>query len=163
MSPKRTKSSRTPRGAQKWILEELQSIGRSASLSTDKISKRIAKASGKSFHKNSVYLALRKLTNQGRIKVTRMGHSKSYSLSEVSKPPKSMPSSKTATVVPASSVENSAGVSHETWPERVAHAAGLPHKLALGEILVLSVSEDHVLVATNLHGRLVFERLPLPK
>ena len=48
-----------------------------------------------------------------------------------------------------------------TWPERVAHDAMLPHKLALGEILVLSVSNGHVLAATNLHGRLVFERHPL--
>ncbi|HZY70868.1 MAG TPA: hypothetical protein VFF67_07840 [Thermoplasmata archaeon] len=38
----------------------------------------------------------------------------------------------------------------------------LPHKLALGEILVLSVTEGEVLTATNLHGRLLLERHPLP-
>jgi hypothetical protein len=41
-------------------------------------------------------------------------------------------------------------------------AAMLPHKLALGEILVLSIGNGQVLTATNLHGRLALERHPLP-
>jgi len=48
-------------------------------------------------------------------------------------------------------------------PESIRLAAGLPHKLALGEILVFPVRDGHVLAATNLHGRLVFERHPLPR
>jgi hypothetical protein len=39
----------------------------------------------------------------------------------------------------------------------------LPHKLALGEILVLSIGNGQVLTATNLHGRLSLERHPLPE
>jgi hypothetical protein len=42
-------------------------------------------------------------------------------------------------------------------------AAMLPHKLAPGEILVLSIGSGNVLTATNLHGRLALERHPLPE
>ena len=59
MSPKRAKTSRKPRGAQKWILAELRSLDSGATLSTSKIAKRIAKSSGKKYHMLSVYGALR--------------------------------------------------------------------------------------------------------
>jgi len=51
---------------------------------------------------------------------------------------------------------------HALSPESIRLSAGLPHKLALGEILVFPVRDGHVLATTNLHGRLVFERHKVP-
>jgi hypothetical protein len=161
MSPKRAKMSKEPHGAQKWILAELRTLGPSASLSTSKIAKRIAKSSGKKFHKNSVYLALRQLAGRGDIEATRVGQEKTY---RVAKGPDS-----SADLSPpasdAAQVETSPQADHpgQGVPAGLGvQAAMLPHKLAVGEILVLSISDGHVLTATNLHGRFVLERHPLP-
>src|SRR5271169_6596831 len=78
MSPKRAKTSRKPRGAQKWILAELRSIDSGTTLSTSQIAKRIAKSSGKKYHKMSVYGALRLLVGRGDIKAKRDGQEKAY-------------------------------------------------------------------------------------
>jgi hypothetical protein len=161
MSPKRAKMSKEPRGVQKWILAELRSIGPSASLSTSKISKRIAKASGKKFHKNSVYLALRELAGRGAIKATREGLEKTY---HVAKGPES---SGNESPPPGKAGKDEAAPQADRTTQPTPSdpgdlAAMLPHKLALGEILVLSIGKGQVLTATNLHGRLVLERHPVP-
>jgi hypothetical protein len=161
MSPKRAKRSKEPRGAQKWILAELRSLGPSATLSTSKIAKRIAKSSGNKFHKNSVYLALRELAARGDIKATRVGLEKMY---HVAKGPESgathSPLAREAARVETPPQADRA--LQPTAPDYGVQAATLPHKLALGEILVLSIGNGHVLTATNLHGRLALERHPLP-
>lgn len=161
MSPKRAKKFMEPRGAQKWILAELRSLPPAASLSTSKIAKRIAKSSGKKFHQNSVYLALRQLAGRGDIRATRVGLEKTY---RVGKGQES-----NADQLPyageAAGVETSPRTDRPpqpTPPGRGVQEASLPHKLALGEILVLSIGDGHVLTATNLHGRLALERHPLP-
>ena len=162
MSPKRAKRSKGPRGAQKWILAELRALGPSATISTSNVAKRIAKSSGKKFHKNSVYLALRELAARGDIKVTRVGLEKTYRIAKDIGPRANQrpPASKAAKV----------GVSPEghrrtqpTPSDSGVLAAMFPHKLALGEILVLSIGNGYVLTATNLHGRLTLERHPLPE
>jgi hypothetical protein len=161
MSPKRAKSLKEPRGAQKWILAELRSLGPKASLSTSKIAKRIAKSSGKKFHKNSVYLALRQLAGRGDIKATRNGLEKTYRIAVglESRSKKSPTATEAAEVEPAP--EADAPMRPAPSDPRVL-AAMLPHKLALGEILVLSIGNGQVLTATNVHGRLELERHPLP-
>jgi hypothetical protein len=162
MSPKPAKKSKEPRGAKKWILAELRSLGPSASLSTSKLVKRIAKSSGKKFHQNSVYLALRQLVGRGDIKATRVGLEKTYRIAMDlgSSSKRSSPASE------GSRVEATPEVDRPMPPTRSdpgVGAAMLPHKLALGEILVLSFGNGHVLTATNLHGRLALERHPLPE
>jgi hypothetical protein len=161
MSPKRAKRSKEPRGAQKWILAELRSLDPSATLSTSKIAKRIAKSSGKKFHKNSVYLALRELAARGDIKVTRVGLEKTYRSAKDLNPSgnQTPPASKAAQVEASPEGERPM---HPTPSDPGSLAAMLPHKLALGEILVLSIGNGQVLTATNLHGRLALERHPLP-
>ena len=161
MSPKRAKTSKEPRGAQKWILAELRSLGPSASLSTSKIAKRIAKSSGKKFHQNSVYLALRQLAGRGDVKATRVGLEKTYRIAMDLGRGSTQPQRpiEAAKVEPAP--EGDAPMPPTPSDARVL-AAMLPHKLALGEILVLSIGNGHVLTATNLHGRLALERHPLP-
>ncbi|MFI5417818.1 MAG: hypothetical protein ACHQ2Y_02820 [Candidatus Lutacidiplasmatales archaeon] len=161
MAAKRTRSRSEPRGAQKWILAELRSLPPAASLSTSKIAKRIAKSSGKKFHQNSVYLALRQLAGRGDIKATRVGLEKTYRVAKGHERSgdKSPPGGE------AARVETSPHTDRPPQPTRSdfgVQAASLPHKLALGEILVLSIGDGHVLTATNLHGRLALERHPLP-
>jgi hypothetical protein len=162
MSPKRARTPDEPRGAQEWILAELRSLGPPASLSTSRIAKRIAKSSGKKFHKNSVYLALRQLAGRGDIKATRDGLEKTYRISKdlESKSERSSPAIEAAKVVRAPDVN---ATTRPTPCDPGALPAILPHKLALGEILVLSIGNGHVLTATNLHGRLALERHPLPE
>jgi hypothetical protein len=162
MSPKRAKISKKPRGAQEWILAELRSLGPSTSISTSKIAKRIAKSSGKRFHKNSVYLALRLLAGRGDIKATRVGLEKTYRIAK-------NPKSSAKQTQPAAAAAKAEPAHRGDAPMRPplsdpgVLAAMLPHKLALGEILVLSIGNGHVLTATNLHGRLALERHPLPE
>jgi len=162
MSPKRAKRSKEPRGAQKWVLAELRSLGPAATLSTAEVAKRIAKSSGKKFHKNSVYLALRELAARDYIKVTRVGLEKTYRISKGLEPS----ANQTPSANKAAKVEVPPEGDRPMQP--TAFDPGvlgtlLPHKLALGEILVLSIGNGQVLTATNLHGRLALERHPIPE
>ncbi|MCI4333075.1 MAG: hypothetical protein L3K01_05050 [Thermoplasmata archaeon] len=150
MSPKSAKAARKLRGAQKWILEELRALGPSVRLSTSQIAKKISKARGKAFHKNSVYNALRILVRRGHVTVVRDGHEKLYQSTGASRAESPAPNA-----APAPSPKGSASVGEVS-------GAMLPHKLALGEILVVSMDAHQIVTATNLHGRLVLERHPLP-
>jgi hypothetical protein len=136
-------------------MAEISSIRASESLSTAQLSKRIRKASGKDFHKNSIYLALRKLVDRGAIQSVRNGQEKSYKIAGGSA---SSSSASMSTSPSAPSEINAVAVPSDLAPP----GSALPHKLALGEILVLGMSDGQVLTATNLHGRLVVERHPLP-
>lgn len=99
---------------------------------------------------NSVYNALRILARRGTIDMVREGRQKFYQIAgAVRRKPGRPPGSKSVPAIPP-------GVSADT------SLPALPHKLALGEILVLSVSDGGILTATNQHGRLVVERHPVP-
>jgi hypothetical protein len=149
MSAKTAKATRKLRGAQKWILDELRAVGPSVRLSTSQIAKKVSKSRGKTFHKNSVYNALRILVRRGTISVVRDGHEKLYQASATGagSPETSMPAAEAAMPVSGSPTPTN---------------DSFPHKLALGEILVVGVDGQHLVTATNLHGRLVLERHPLP-
>lgn len=149
MSPKSAKASRKLRGAQKWIVTELRSLGPSVRLSTSQIAKRISRARGKAFHKNSVYNALRILVKSGHVTMVRSGHEKQYQASSGAGAAAAAPAARAPAMAATTAAVPSAG-------------GMLPHKLALGEILVVSVEGGQVVTATNLHGRLVLERHPLP-
>jgi len=162
MATRRSKAAQKFRGAQKWIMAEVSSLRPSESLSTSQIAKRIKKASGKEFHKNSVYLALRKLVDRGSLQAVRVGQEKTYKVGKSGGAASSAPA---APPMPAgSSVPAAAPVppSVETVDQAAAQSAALPHKLALGELLVLEVRDGQVLTATNLHGRLVMEWHAVP-
>ena len=150
MPRRRTRAIRAPRGAQKWILNEFGSESPGKRLSTSQITRRIEKASRKSFHKNSVYKALRLLVNRRALSVVKSGREKLYQV---------LGTFQSAGTAAVSSVKRKArAVSRAARPT----TAMLPHKLGLGEMLVLSVGARDVLTATNLHGRMVLERHPLP-
>lgn len=150
MPRRRTRAIRAPRGAQKWILNEFGSESPGKRLSTSQITKRIEKASQKSFHKNSVYKALRLLVNRRALAVVKSGREKLYQV---------LGTVRSAGTAAVSSVKRGA---RPAAREARSTSATLPHKLGLGEILVLSVGARDVLTATNLHGRLALERHRLP-
>jgi hypothetical protein len=162
MPGKRLTGSPEPRGVQKWILAVLKEAGPTGRLSTAKLAKRVAKSSGKRYHPNSVYTALRILASQGAIKATRKGVEKSYAIAGWSEAPIARAEIESPAPVAAKVPGIAAPGAHTTSLESIRLAAGLPHKLALGEILVFPARDGHVLAATNLHGRLVFERHALP-
>ena len=162
MPDKRAGLSRTSRGVQQWILAVLREAGPTTTLSTAKIAKRIAKSSEKRYHPNSVYTALRTLASQGAITATRAGNKKSYSISRGLREARSRPQVEPAPAPPDVVPGHAFPTEHASSPESIRLAAGLPHKLAPGEILIFPIRDGHVLVATNLHGRLVFERHVVP-
>src|SRR5689334_18815965 len=128
MPGKRAKVARKLRGAQKWIVAELGEVRAGTRLSTSEIAKRISKSRQKKFHKNSVYNALRLLVQRGRVTVHRVGREKTYQLAGAAGPAASSPGPASPMAAEAAPrVSSSASVTN------------LPHKLALGEILVLSV------------------------
>ncbi|MCI4325579.1 MAG: hypothetical protein L3K00_06840 [Thermoplasmata archaeon] len=149
MPSKTTRAARKLRGAQKWILDELRAVGPSVRLSTSQIAKKVSKARGKTFHKNSVYNALRILVRRGSISVVRDGHEKLYQASATGTAGAVAPTARTEATRPVASVE-------------MPSVDSFPHKLALGEILVVGIDGGQLVTATNLHGRLVLERHPLP-
>lgn len=151
MPRRRTRAIRAPRGAQKWILNEFGGESPGKRLSTSAITRRIEKASGKSFHKNSVYKALRLLVNRRALSVIKSGREKLYQVLGTVR----------SAATPASRKAKPAAATASSREARPATAM-LPHKLGLGEILVLSVGVREVLTATNLHGRLSLERHRLP-
>src|SRR5271169_554383 len=161
MARKSTKTGRKLRGAQKWIVAELRALGPSATLSTSKIAKRISKVSGKRFHKNSVYNALRILVGRGDIKVVRSGREKAYQVGASRSLPE--PVSAAKSTAPASAPKSLPVAQPETVAvESYPVPSALPHKLGLGEILVLEIGDGYVMIATNLHGQLVVERQSVP-
>jgi DNA-binding PadR family transcriptional regulator len=150
MSPKRAKATGKPRGAQALVLAELRSLGPKVRLSTAEIAKRIASAGRKTFHPNSVYNALRILVRRGTLTVARKGRQKVYQLSNLVRAGRRR--------LPLAGASRTRRTSSHKEPP----AAALPHKLALGEILVIRIGERDVVTATNLHGRLVLERHHVP-
>ncbi|HZY71173.1 MAG TPA: hypothetical protein VFF67_09395 [Thermoplasmata archaeon] len=126
-------------------------------MATAQIAKRVGKSSRKNFHRNSIYNALRILVRRGTLQVTRKGHEKLYrvgggapAVAATSGPApvrSSAPRAPRKTAAATSAAPTSAA------------AGSLPHRLGLGDILVLEVGERYVLTATNLHGKLIVERV----
>ncbi len=144
MPSKKAKNSPTPRGAQEWIVETLRELPSGARLSTTRLAKKIAKASGRKFHENSVYNALRALTRGGALGMVRSGREKLYYLKNAVTR-RAAPSKPPATAAPRVTT-----IAASVVPP-------LPHRLGLGDILILRIDNGVVLSATNLHGKLVFE------
>jgi hypothetical protein len=146
MSPKKVKVSEKQRSTQDWVLDTLRALSPGGRLSTTKIAKKITKASGRSYHENSIYNALRALVSEGTIGMARSGREKLYFIRN---------SAPRTPAVRSSTPKVSTSAAPPT--PNVAIGA-LPHRLGLGDILVLRIDNGIVLSATNLHGKLVFER-----
>jgi hypothetical protein len=115
-------------------------------LGTETLAAQVRAAAGRNVPSYSIYYTLRSLAQRGILQVEKRGREKFFRLAKGARldtlrgpgrPPKSV-----ATVSATPS------------------GPSLPHKLGLGEILVLRVGESHVETATNLHGKLVVEKHP---
>lgn len=148
-----------PRGTPQWILREFRAMGRGIQMSTADIAKRLAKVRGHAYHRNSIYNALRMLTRRGELRMVRTGRQKVYRLQEAGR---SVPSS-APSVAPRATARPVAAPAPSVAPSAVPAPTSGPHKLAHGELLVLSVSESHVLSGTNQRGRLVLKRHRIPR
>lgn len=111
---------------------------------------QVAKASGKSIPEYSVRNALRTLVRRKLLQPRRKGREISYTLLSAS-PSRSPASARMEPEIIA--------VAEEI---ETATPAG-PHKLAVGEALILAVGEAHVESVTNVHGKLIVEHHPRPR
>lgn len=98
----------------------------------------------------SIRNSLRTLVRQKAIRARRSGREKTYKLVDE-------PSPRSAELVVPETSRPSA------IPSAADAALSFPHKLAVGEVLVLFVGETHVETASNVHGKVVLERHPRPR
>ena len=154
------KGPRARHGTRKLILKVFGETGASSSLTTSAIVERVSKEAGTKIPDFSVYSALRTLVRRKVLKAKRVGHEKAYTFlgsKSTARAPKALPP---PTPVKSNRPEPaSALVTPEVSPSAVP-STGIPHKLAVGEALILHVGEEHVEAVTNVHGRLVVERHP---
>jgi hypothetical protein len=149
MRRRRNKSSTGNLNVRDWVLETVRAASiEGTPVPTTRIEREIAKRSGKTFHRNSIYNALRALKNQGLLREQKKGNSKTYVLAATPALRATPPTSKHVTTPTGS------GTAHAVAKPPIA----LPHKLAWGEVLVLSVGDDHIETATNFFGHMVVQK-----
>ncbi len=144
------------------ILEVFGQAGAPQTMSTSTLFDRVSKAAGGKIPEYSVRSALRTLVRRKVLKPRREGREKSYTFLGGSAPIASAPKSarvprKSSAPLPGPGVPNPP-FPMPTPAESVVTAS--PHKLAVGEALVLHVGEKHIETVTNVHGKLVVERHP---
>ena len=162
----KTKVKKTPpatgvrHGTRALILKTFDEAG-SKKLSTAKLVEGVRHLSGTKIPETTIRASLRTLLRQKVLQARRVGREKVYSLAAAApaSPPKvAMPTvSETPTPQPAPVIEP------QPYPAPTPPTPALPHKLAVGEALVLHIGETHVETATNVHGKVVLERHPRPK
>jgi hypothetical protein len=145
----RNKSSTGNLNARDWVLEVVRAASiEGTPISTTRIEREIAKRSGKTFHKNSIYNALRELKNQGLLREQKKGHSKIYVLKATT----------TLRTAPPTTKQVATPTGSGTAQAVAKPPLALPHKLAWGEVLVLNVDEAHIETATNYFGHVVVQK-----
>lgn len=160
--PSRKKTgSRTRHGSRKLIVKVFEDPNTPRSLNTSEIFRRVQKAGGSDIPEYSIRSALRTLVRRKVLKETRKGREKMYTVLAGGAAPKApeMPVSPALSAPVAEVVE----VTEAVAAVPVATTPAGPHKLAVGEALILHVEDDHVESVTNVHGRLVVERHPRSK
>jgi hypothetical protein len=164
MPPRRKGEKRERHGTRPLILKVFRAQDAPATLRTTAIVERVSKLAGTEVPAFSVYSALRTLVKRKVLKAGRQGHEKSYSLVGPTTPaPTPATPSTPAAWSPPPAPEPPRTPTPAAPPVPASTAAlspGLPHKLAVGEVLILDVGENHVESVTNVHGHLVVERHP---
>lgn len=106
----------------------------------------------------SIRTALRTLVRRKVLKESREGREKYYSSSKGASATTAAPAAprpRSAPMAAPSPVEAVAVATTGSVEVPVGETPG--HKLAVGEVLILAVGEQHVETATNVHGKLVLE------
>jgi hypothetical protein len=146
-------------GTRNFILEALETTQKSPAIATAAVIKAVRKLAGKRIPEETIRSSLKTLVRQRVVKGRKSGHEKVYKL--VREEPRLAPSSPAPTSPPAPlpplprpRVESA---------ELAVSQPLLPHKLAVGEILILEIGPAHLETATNVHGKVVLERHARPK
>ena len=145
----RNKLSTGNLNARDWVLEAVRAASIDGTpVPTTRIEREIARRSGKTFHKNSIYSALRVLKHQGLLREQKKGHSKTYVLEAAT----------ALRAAPPTAKQVASPTGSETAQAVAKPPLTLPHRLAWGEVLVLSVDDAHVETATNFFGHVVVQK-----
>jgi hypothetical protein len=160
MPPRRKGEKRTRHGTRPLILKVFHDPDAPATLTTTALVERVSKAAGAPVPVFSVYSALRTLVKHKVLRATREGHEKSYALvGPPSAPTHEAPSFPILSGASTPAVADlPLALPPQASPPAPSASTATPHKLAVGEALILHVTEEHVESVTNVHGHLVVER-----
>ncbi len=160
---KRPKSgSRIRHGSRKLIQRIFDGLDASASVPTSEIFQKVNKAAGSSVPEYSVRTALRTLVKRKILRQQRRGRELYFSRAGSEPTPRASrtPSARASAAPTLVEVDEAVVVAEPVALPSSPGGAVLPHKLAVGEALVLHVGEEHVEAVTNVHGKLVVEKHP---
>ncbi|MDE1820869.1 MAG: hypothetical protein KGJ23_12640 [Euryarchaeota archaeon] len=177
MAPARRKRVLTRQGTRDFVLKALEETRRGRAVATMAIIRQVRKLSGKRIPEETIRSSLKTLVRQRLVKGRKNGNEKFYKL--VAAPSAAGAATSSAETPPPERVPlNELFERHAKEPR---HAVGwidpkterfrniivgeptLPHKLAIGEVLILEIGLAHVETATNVHGKVVLERHTRPK
>ncbi len=130
-------------------------------LSTATLVAGVRRLSGTKIPETTVRASLRTLLRQKVLQARRVGREKVYSPVAAATP--TPPEVVTPTVSETAAPQPAPVIEPQPYPAPTPPTLALPHKLAVGEVLVLHIGETHVETATNVHGKVVLERHPRPK
>ena len=171
--PKRRSGVR--HGTRNFILRSLEPTKSGTAVSTPDLIAQVRKLSGKSIPEETIRASLRTLVKNGVVGGRKVGRQKVYRLarsgSTTAAPAQRHVRKRAPRMVEHTGVIEEVSFPHEPElpsPEPASsvtvgatapsQALSVPHKLAVGEALVLHVGETHVETATNVHGKIVLER-----
>ena len=147
-------------GTRALILKTFDEAG-GKKLSTATLVDGVRRLSGTKIPEPTIRASLHTLLRQKVLQARRVGREKVYSLVPASSasPAKVV----TPTVSEPAAPQQAPLIEPQPYPVPTPPTSTLPHKLAVGEALVLHIGETHVETATNVHGKVVLERHPRPK
>ena len=162
----KTKVKKTPpttgvrHGTRALILKTFDEAG-GKKLSTATLVEGVRRLSGTKIPGPTIRASLRTLLRQKVLQARRAGREKVYSRVAASSSSPSKLATPTTRQPPAP--QPAPVIEPQPYPIPTPPTPTLPHKLAVGEALVLHIGETHVETATNVHGKVVLERHPRPK
>ena len=155
-------TSRVRHGTRALIMKTFnEGDGKGKKFSTATLLESVRRLSGTKIPEPTIRASLRTLLRQKVLQARRAGREKVYSLVPASSPSPSKPATPTMSEQPA--LLPAPVIEAQPYPVPTPPGTALPHKLAVGEVLVLHVGESHVETVSNVHGKVVLERHPRPK
>ena len=134
--------------------------GKGERRSTSTLMQGVRRLSGTKIPEPTIRASLRTLLRQKVLRVRRVGKENVYSLASAR--PTSQPKVAALAVRETPAPKPAPVLEPQPYPAPTPPTPALPHKLAVGEALVLHIGETHVETATNVHGKVVLERHPRP-
>ena len=151
--------SRKRHGTRAFILEALEATRKGPAIATQAVIKQVRKLAGKRIPEETIRSSLKTLVRQRVVKGRKSGNEKVYKLVLAGTPTGPAPSIPPGT----RPLPRPTSPARTELTEIALAQPVLPHKLAVGEVLILEIGAAHVETATNVHGRVVVERHARPK